>query len=341
MFNAVLRARPRLRAALFGLAVCSPVFLVAAQAWSMEARSVAPGPTGIQAGPAPVMASLYPTDAREPVQPFSRTVPAYADRLSVEVLGTGPDVILIPGFGSSREVWRATADHLKSTHRVHLVQYAGFAGEPWTHGDGPFLEPAIEALAAYVTAAGLERPAVIGHSMGGLSALILAQRHPGAVGRIMAVDNLPFFSALFGPRMTAEAARPFAEQAAATMLNPDEAAFRAGQQQAAMGLARDMATRAAMVEWTEASDRQALASAIRDVMTTDIRPGLAAMTTPVTALYAADADGGAPAAMADGLWMREYAGLAGVRLIRVDDSRHFIMADQPAGFAALVDDFLK
>ena len=79
---------------------------------------------------------------------------------------------------------------------------------------------------------------------------------------------------------------------------------------------------------------------MRDVMTTDARPGLAAMTTPVTALYASDADGGAPAAMADALWTREYAALPGVTLVRVDGSRHFIMADQPERFAELLDVFL-
>ena len=61
-------------------------------------------------------------------------LPAFtSDRLSVEVVGQGHDVILIPGLASSREVWRATADRLKATHTVHLVQLAGFAGEPWSH----------------------------------------------------------------------------------------------------------------------------------------------------------------------------------------------------------------
>ena len=263
-----------------------------------------------------------------------------SDRLSVEVLGSGPDVVLIPGYASSREVWRAEATRLAATRRVHLVQLAGFAGEPWTHGDRPFLEPMIGELARYVRDSGLERPAVIGHSMGGLTALLLAQGHPDLVGKVMSVDSLPFFSALFGPTATAESARPFADQAAAAILAADEAGFGAQQGQTAIGLARDPATREAMVAWSMASDRQALATAIREVMTTDARPGLAAMTTPVWALYASDADGGAPAAMADGMWGREYAGLPGVRLIRVDGSRHFIMADQPARFAELVDQFL-
>lgn len=313
MFTAFLKARPRLRAVLFGLAVCSPCIVVGATAAFAET------PTAV-------------TEARNLIR---------NDRLSVEVMGAGPDVILIPGYASSREVWRATAERLQATHRVHLVQLAGFAGEPWTHGDGPVLAPAVDAVAAYVKDAGLRQPAVIGHSMGGLTALLLAQRHPDAVGRVMAVDNLPFFSALYGPQATTETARPFAAQAAQAMLTQDAASMRAAQTAGAAGLARDPATRTAMVDWALASDRQALATAIAEVMTTDARPGLAAMTTPVTALYAADADGGAPATLADAMWTREYASLPGVKLVRVDGSRHFIMADQPERFMELVGEFLK
>lgn len=272
-------------------------------------------------------------------QARAQPAPAFvSDRLSVEVLGQGPDVVLIPGFASSREVWRPLAERLSATRRVHLVQLAGFAGEPWAHGDGPFLQPALDELARY--AATLDRPAVIGHSMGGLSGLMLAQQHPALVARVMSVDSLPFFSVLYGPQVTVETARPYAEQTARGMLAMDEAAFRAGQRQVALGMARNEATRVAMVEWSVASDRQALASAIRDVMLADARPALAAMTTPVWAVYAADEDGGAPAAMADAMWAREYAGLPGVRLERVDGSRHFIMADQPERLNELIDGFL-
>ena len=264
-----------------------------------------------------------------------------SDRLSVEVIGSGPDVILIPGLASSREVWRPLATRLAATHRVHLVQLAGFAGEPWTHGDGPFVAPEVEEIARYIAEAGLQKPAVIGHSMGGLSGLLLAQGHPDSVGRLMIVDALPFYSAMFGPAVTAEAARPFAAQASAGILGADEAAFRAMQVQTAAGLARDPATREAMVDWSMTSDRRAFAAAMTDVMTTDARPGLAAMTLPVTALYATDPEGGPPPAMAQALWEREYAALPGAQVIRVDASRHFIMADQPARFDELVDAFLK
>ncbi|WP_370236471.1 alpha/beta fold hydrolase [Brevundimonas sp.] len=276
-----------------------------------------------------------------PRMAFAQSTPAFtSDRLSVEVLGSGPDVIFIPGYASSREVWRAEAERLSATHRVHMVQLAGFAGEPWVHGDGPFVQPVIDELARYIDEAGLQSPAVIGHSMGGMSALMLAQQYPALVGKVMSVDSLPFFSALFGPQVTVDTARPFAEQAAAGTLAADDASFRAGQLQGAVGYANDPATRTAMVEWGMASDRQALATAIKEVMLTDLRPALLAMTTPVWAVYAADANGGAPPAMADALWQREYATLPGVELIRVDDSRHFIMADQPERFSQIVDRFL-
>lgn len=283
---------------------------------------------------------LFATEVLAAPTPAVAVAPFVSDRLSVEVVGQGPDVILIPGFGCSREVWRAEAERLKATHRVHLVQLAGFAGEPWVHGDGPFIQPVVDELARYIREQGLERPAVAGHSMGGLSALMLGQQHPSLVGKVMTVDSLPFFSALYGPQATVETARPFADQAAAGILNTPDEAFRSGQNATAAGLARDPYIREKMVEWTLAGDRRAMAAAIREVMTTDLRPGLATMTVPVWAPYAADADGGAPAAMVDAVWGREYAGLPGVRLIRVDDSRHFIMNDQPAKFAELMDQFL-
>lgn len=279
--------------------------------------------------------------ARSEIAPAAQTAPFTSDRLSVEVIGSGPDVILIPGLASSREVWRPLATRLSATHRVHLVQLAGFAGEPWNHGDGPFVAPEVEAIARYIAESGLEAPAVIGHSMGGLSGLLLAQSHPDRVGRLMIVDALPFYSAMFGQAVTAETARPFADQASALILGADAAAFRTQQVRTAEGLTRDQGLRERIVDWSMASDRRAFASAMADVMTTDARPGLAAMTTPTTVLYAVDADGGPSPALAQALWEREYAALPGATLVRVEDSRHFIMADQPERFAALAEEFLR
>jgi len=261
------------------------------------------------------------------------------DRLSVEVMGEGSDVILIPGYASSREVWRPLAEALAPDYRVHLVQLAGFAGEPWSHGDGPLLQPAVDSLITY--AQGLDRPAVIGHSMGGLAGLMMAQQAPQALSKVMSVDSLPFFGALQGPQVTSEQVAPVARQMATMIKTVDEAMFRQQQVMTASGMMRSEAGRAAMVDWSMTSDRAALASGIVDVVTTDVRAGLPGMTTPVWAVYAEDSNGGKPAAMAEALWQREYAPLPNVRLERVDDSHHFIMIDQPQRLLALIHEFLN
>ena len=132
-----------------------------------------------------------------------------SDRIAVTVTGNGPDVVLIPGLASSGAVWDATVKQLAATHRVHVVQVAGFAGAPAAgNAEGPVVEPVVEAVDAYIKAGKLKSPAVIGHSMGGFTGLLLARRHPEDVSRLMIVDSLPFFSVLFSPAATAEAMKP-------------------------------------------------------------------------------------------------------------------------------------
>ena len=60
------------------------------------------------------------------VAALALAVPAASDatptRFSVVTVGSGPYVILIPGLSSPRAVWTVTAEQLKATHRVHLIQ---------------------------------------------------------------------------------------------------------------------------------------------------------------------------------------------------------------------------
>jgi hypothetical protein len=64
--------------------------------------------------------------------------------------------------------------------------------------------------------------------------------------------------------------------------------FAAQQPSMAAFMMKSEADRPAMVQWAISSDRRVMAQATYDVMTMDARPGLAAMTTPVTVLYAFD-----------------------------------------------------
>ncbi len=265
-----------------------------------------------------------------------------SDRITVAVSGKGPDVVLIPGLASSSAVWDETVKQISATHRVHVVQVAGFAGAPTAgNAQGPVVEPVIEAVDAYIKTNHLKAPAVIGHSMGGFIGLSLAEQHPEDVSRLLIVDSLPFFSVLFSPAATVEAVKPQAAAMRDAIIAMDADSFAKQQAITLPRMVKSPEGLKTIVAWSIASDRGVMARAMYDLMTTDARAGLAAIKTPTTLLYPFDATLGAPAMAIDKTYADAYATLPGVTLKRIDDSRHFIMFDQPKAFADAVDGFLK
>ena len=288
----------------------------------------------------PLMAALLIACAAVAVAARAETSAA-PTRFSVKVTGQGPDVILIPGLASSAAVWDDTVLRLSGRYRLHVIQVAGFAGSPpAANADGPILGPLVEALHAEIERDHMNHPAVIGHSMGGLIGLMLAHSHPGDVGKLMVVDALPFYAVILGPGTTSATVQPMAAQARDAILAMPAEAFAASETQTAARLSKTPAGRALVAAWGVASDRSVAARATYDDLTTDARPDLATIKIPVTVVYAWDAAMG-PAPQVDALYASNYADLPTKRLVRVDDTFHFIPLDQPDVFARQVEDFLS
>lgn len=263
------------------------------------------------------------------------------NRISVVTEGRGPDVILIPGLASSREVWSGLVARLKATHRVHVVQVAGFAGmAAGPNGSGKVAAPVAKAIADYIEHHGLKSPAVIGHSLGGEVALMLGARHPSRVGRLLIVDALPFYSLLLDPTATVEKVEPQASAFRTAMLAAPVDQADAMQAAAISRLVKTPAARPALIAAGKRSDRTTVANATYELMITDLRPELGKIAVPVEVVYAYDPIYGVPSANIDALFRRAYAGLSNARFKRIDDSFHFIMLDQPQSFAKAVDAFL-
>jgi pimeloyl-ACP methyl ester carboxylesterase len=96
-------------------------------------------------------------------------------------LGEGPPVVMVHGILSQLRVFSyALAGRLARDHRVVLVDRPGWG---WSALTGPRLGIAeqADAIAALIERLGLEKPLLVGHSMGGAVSLALALRHPGKV----------------------------------------------------------------------------------------------------------------------------------------------------------------
>ena len=264
-----------------------------------------------------------------------------SDRISVEVRGEGPDVVLIPGLSSHPQVWESTIQALPG-YRYHLVHVAGFAGKaPEANASGPVLVPVAEEIARYISEAGLERPAIVGHSMGGSWALLVAGRNPGLVSRVMVVDMLPFIGAMFGgPNATAESLRPIAEQIRAGMASATPEARRAQIEQMMAGMIRTEALRPRAIEQSLSSHPPTSAQGFHDLVVTDLRPEVARLGVPLTVLYTDPAGAPLTPAQIDQFYQASYAGAPQAVLRRIPDTAHFIMFDAAEAFQRELREFL-
>lgn len=276
---------------------------------ALTATVVSAAPVGVPPVKAPSLVAA---------KPFAST------RLSVTVQGAGPDVILIHGLGGSRDVWKGTAAAVPG-FRYHLVQVAGFAGAaPGGNAQGPVVAPVAAEIARYIAVRGLQRPALVGHSMGGTIATMVAARYPAAVGKLMVVDMLPQPAGLVGSsparvRGLAEAMRNASATPGGRRLIESVIGMFGGEQ-------------------ARGSDTDVVARATHELALLDLTAELPRIKALTTVVYAAPDE--ARRAAADRLYAAAYAGKSGANLVRIDDSGHMIMYDQPAKFRAALRKFL-
>jgi pimeloyl-ACP methyl ester carboxylesterase len=276
----------------------------------------------------------------------ARERPFASERIVVETRGTGRDVILIPGLASTGDVWARTAAALDDDYRIHVVSIRGFGEVPaGRNTDGALVAPVAAELRRYVAERRLDRPAVIGHSMGGLVALQAAadagrdRRNP--IGRVMIVDATPFFPSLISPGATTGDVEPIAQIAYQALLLLGDAALRNQPTLIGRELGGAADTVFGSLGW-QGGDRQVLAQGLYEVLTTDLRHRLPDITAPVTVVYGWSPDDTNPRARLDALFQAGYRSLrAPARFERIEGAEHMVMIDQPQRFLAAVGRFLN
>ena len=262
--------------------------------------------------------------------------PFESDYFSVMTVGSGPDVILVPGLASSASVWDGTVAALEGGYTFHIVQVAGFAGAParGNQGNDNILDDLATDLSIFSEQFEAP-PALVGHSLGGLVSLKAALKPNANFERLVIVDVLPFFSVLMDPEATVESIAPVSAMMKATLLAQSDEVFSDRQAEALSALTKDEADIERALQWSIESDRGVMAQAMSEVLVTDLRSEVHAISVPTTVVYAKD-DAIPNMTAIEAFYSDLYSVLPNAELIPVEDAFHFIMWDQPDAFVSAV-----
>ena len=109
--------------------------------------------------------------------------------LRFEEAGAGdPAIVFVHGWCCSRDNWRHQVAHFSRSHHVIALDQRGH-GESDKPDQDYTIAGFVDDLAWFIGDRGLDRPVIVGHSMGGTIAMNLARKHPDIARGIVMVDT--------------------------------------------------------------------------------------------------------------------------------------------------------
>jgi len=111
--------------------------------------------------------------------------------LHVEVVGDGPDLVLLHGWGLNSACWQSIVPLLSAHYRLHLIDLPGFGFSHDCHAASSTLADITDALIKVAPA----NAVWLGWSLGGLCATDFALQHPQRVSALVTVASSPKFMA--------------------------------------------------------------------------------------------------------------------------------------------------
>jgi pimeloyl-ACP methyl ester carboxylesterase len=250
----------------------------------------------------------------------------YADlaglKLYYERAGSGePELLFVPGWCCDHTAFQPQFDHFARTHAVTALDLRGVGRSDGPDG-GYSIPELADDVAGFCAAVGVERPVVVGHSLGGMIAVELGARSRSLPGALVLVDPGPI-----APRPeTVEFFKEFAEQ----LEGPEGEDVRRGYVHD-MG-ARDEALARWIVDHMCTPEQRVAAAVIRGVSEWDGRAPLAQCDVPVLLIRS---------------WIGEDTDVIRLREIKPDlevgitaGAGHFHQLEVPEQVNAMIERFL-
>jgi len=246
-----------------------------------------------------------------------------------------PGVLLLHSLAAHGHWWDWVASQLRDRYHVIALDLRGHGGSEWAPpGPGGYtFDDYVGDVAAVIDVLGWQRPIVMGHSLGGYLAALLASTHPDRVGAVVIADIMTGFNDELSARAARQAQRPGPEFA-----NPAEAGARfrlAPPETTASADALHHLGMTAVVErrpgvWEYAFDRRVFLHPPPDPW-----PFLPRVACPMLV-----ARGESSPVMTREAAERVAGAVPRATVVELPGTFHHLIVDDPAGFVARVDAWL-
>jgi pimeloyl-ACP methyl ester carboxylesterase len=250
--------------------------------------------------------------------------------------GTGSPVVLIHGFGSSIYTWKGVIPALAARHDTIALDLPGF-GES-DRPAGLSLDDLPRAVLGLMDRLGIERAALVGNSMGGATAAIVAATAPERVSRLVLLDaagfNMEPEARPLMVRLTTSWAAPVLGLLPGKRLLVERSLRQVFHDDA-------LVTQERVSEYLAPARRPGTFAALRslgaslDAGRSRVAEVLGDITAPTLVVWGDD-DRWIPLAHAD----RFVAGIAGARKLVIPACGHMPQEEKPAEVARLLLEFL-
>lgn len=249
--------------------------------------------------------------------------------MNAVVAGQGRPIVFIHGLGWDYSLWGGAMTRLSDRYRT-------IAGDTRGHGDsdkpaGPYsVQDFADDWAELIRTLADEPALVVGFSLGGMIAQVLALDHPDLVGALMLVNTSCRSPAIGSAHLRERVAAGEREgPAAAAMLAARSVFSQAWRDTHPAELAE-------FVEWRVGHDQQALGASMRAASNFDVTDRIGSLAIPVLVVTARD-DRIMPAADQDVL----AATIPGAGHATIADTGHMLQIEQSEAFEDLLETFVQ
>jgi pimeloyl-ACP methyl ester carboxylesterase len=123
--------------------------------------------------------------------PQGRFIDIGADRIHYVEYGSGPPIVFVHGLsGQLRNFAYLDMNALAQMHRVILIDRPGSGHSTRGAGSSASMSAQARTVALFIDAMGLDKPVLVGHSLGGAIALAVGLDHPNSVSRLALIAPL-------------------------------------------------------------------------------------------------------------------------------------------------------